>query len=82
MDAALRIVLVDEDPERAGELEQALVACGHTVVARPGRDSRSSRHTDAPASESARADASPVTPPPITATSTWTMGGRGGRGCM
>ncbi|MCU0670100.1 MAG: response regulator [Myxococcota bacterium] len=37
MDAALRIVLVDEDPERAGELEQALVACGHTVVARLGR---------------------------------------------
>lgn len=36
MDAALRIVLVDEDPERAGELEQALVACGHTVVARLG----------------------------------------------
>jgi response regulator NasT len=36
MDAALRIVLVDENPARAGELERALVACGYTVVARLG----------------------------------------------
>lgn len=39
MDAALRIVLVDENPERSDELEQALVACGYMVLARlSGRD--------------------------------------------
>ena len=36
MDASLRIVLVDENPTRAGELERALVACGCSVVARLG----------------------------------------------
>src|SRR5512134_3144840 len=34
MDASLRIVLVDDKPERSGDLEQALVECGHRVVAR------------------------------------------------
>ena len=40
------------------------------LVARPGRDSRSSTQTVAPRVASASADASPVTPPPTTATST------------
>src|SRR5690242_6355308 len=35
----------------------------------PGRDSRSTTHTDAPDSVSARAPASPTTPQPITAMS-------------
>jgi response regulator NasT len=34
MGASLRILLVDEAPERAGAIEAALSAAGHTVVAR------------------------------------------------
>jgi response regulator NasT len=34
MDASLRIVLVDDKSERSGDLEQALLECGHRVVAR------------------------------------------------
>lgn len=34
MAAALRIVLVDEKPERSDDLERALSACGYSVVAR------------------------------------------------
>ena len=39
MSAPLRIVLVDEKPDRSSDLELALVACGYRVVARlSGRD--------------------------------------------
>jgi response regulator NasT len=34
MDPRLRIVLVDEKPERSGDLERALAQCGYHVVAR------------------------------------------------
>jgi two-component system, response regulator / RNA-binding antiterminator len=47
MPAPLRIVLVDEKPDRSGDLEEALVACGYRVVARlSGRDDLRARIAD------------------------------------
>jgi two-component system, response regulator / RNA-binding antiterminator len=47
MAAPLRIVLVDEKPDRSGDLEEALVACGYRVVARlSGRDDLRARIAD------------------------------------
>ena len=47
MAAALRIVLVDEKPDRSGDLEKALLACGYRVVARlSSRDDLRARIAD------------------------------------
>jgi response regulator NasT len=47
MPAPLRIVLVDEKPDRSDDLEQALVASGYRVVARlSGRDDLRARVAD------------------------------------